>query len=174
MGKWPILTIAALLTLSCGQAQKGDAPGETASPQEAVAPVAETISGKFDAAMTSIAEGDIGRGAGSLLDITLLAGPEAELPEGFKDAIERARAAFAADEVAAGREHVGAALKIWDPEKEKATPAGGAEAETPGPVSQLFRDKIVAARDLMARGEAKSAVTSILEALLLLAPARGS
>ena len=171
MRTWPILATAALLALSCGQPQKGETPEKVASPGGTIASLSETISGKFDGALTSIAEGDIGSGLGMLLDITLLTGPEAGLPEGFKDAIERARAAYAADDMAGGREHVVAALGIWNPDRGEDAAAPRQDTGTPGPLAQLFRDKIVAARDLMTQGDSKSAVTAILEALLLLGPA---
>jgi hypothetical protein len=171
MRKWPIAAIAALLALGCGQPEKGEAPEKVASPEGTVAPVAEMIGGKFEGALTSIAEGDIGSGVGMLLDITLLTGPEAGLPEGFKDAIERARAAFAANDMAGGRKQVVAALGIWNPERGEDAAAPGPDTGTPGPLAQLVRDKIVAARDLMTRGDSKSSVTAILEALLLLSPA---
>ncbi len=174
MRKWPVLAIAGLLAFGCGPSDKEAAPEKVASPGETIAPLAEIIAEKFDGAMTSFAEGDIGRATGMLLDITLLVGPETDLPEGFKKEIEQSRGAYAANDLAAARGHIGTALKIWNPEKGGGEVAPGPDSGTPGPLAQLLRDKLVAARDLMARGDAKSAVTTILEALLLLSPARAN
>jgi hypothetical protein len=172
MNKWPIWTIVAIFTMSCGQARNSEVPGETASPQESVAPLAEKVGEMFDGAVEAIAEGDISRGVRTLLDITLMTGPEAGLPEGFKAEIDRAKEAFAENDTPGGREHIVAALKIWDPEKAEAAAVGNVESGTPVPVAQAFKDKILAARDLMIRGEAKSAATAILEALQVIFPER--
>jgi hypothetical protein len=170
---WPILAFGILLAVGCGREATEGRTAESAAPPETVAPVAAKIGELFDEALAAISGGEIGRGVGSLLDITLLTGPESEQPAGFAEEIGKARAGFLAGDMAAGLDHVAASLKIWDPEKGEAVAAPGPDSGgTPAPVAQMFKDKITAARDLMTRGDSKSSVTAILEALLMLAPAR--
>jgi hypothetical protein len=170
---WPVLAVAILLAMGCGREGTEGQTAESAAPQEAVAPVAAKVGEMFDEAVAAISGGEIGRGIGSLLDITLLTGPETEQPAGFAKEIEKARAGFSAGDMATGLDHVAAALKIWDPEKGEAAATPGPDSEAvPAPIAQFFKDKITTARDLMIRGEAKSGVTAILEGLLLLGPAR--
>jgi hypothetical protein len=178
MKKWMVLFVAAILIIGCGQGEKEDAvKAEVKGPdQESVAPVAQTIAGNFEGAMSSIAAGEISKGIGMLLDITMLTGPETVLPEGFKDSIEKARAAYEANDMAAGGESVRSALKIWNPksEGEETDVAGDAESSTPGPIAQIFKEKLTTAQNLMKEGDAKAAVSTILKALLLLSPATHS
>jgi len=173
MRSWPLLAFAILLAMGCGREGTEGRTAENAAPQEAVAPVAAKVGEMFDEVVTAISGGDIGQGVETLLDITLMAGPESERPAGFAEEIDKARAVFSAGDMAVGLDHVRAALEIWDPERAGAVAAPGTDSgTTPAPVAQVFKDKITAARDLMAQGEAKSGVAAILEALLLLGPAR--
>jgi len=166
---------AALFALSCGRGGPESRAPESAAPEEAVPPVAVKVGAMFDEALTAISGGEIGRGAATLLDITLVTGPETERPAGFAEQIELARAGFASDDTAAGLDHVAAALKIWDPDRGEEFVAPGSETEgAPAPVAELFKDRITAAKGLMMEGDAKAGVASILEALLLLGPARAS
>ena len=174
MRKWMILIVALVFVFGCGKREKEEAAEAAAVSSETVAPVSQVIDGNFESAINSIAEGDISRGVGMLLDITLLTGPDSDLPEGFKDRIEQARTSYQANDMAAGGEYVREALKIWNPSGEEEDVSGDVENMIPGPVAQIFRNKIIAARDLMKQGDAKTAVATILEALSLLSPAKTS
>jgi len=171
MKKWMLFIVVLVFVFGCGQGEKEEAPEAEVVSKETVAPISQEIDGNFEGAMDSIAGGEIGRGIGMLLDITLLTGPVSDLPEGFKDRIEQARASYQADDMAAGGEHVRQALKIWNPSGVEEAVSGNVETGMPGPVAQIFRDKILTARESMKQGDAKTAVATILEALLLLSPA---
>lgn len=173
MKKWMVLIIAAVFVFGCGQGEKEETVmADIKAPvQDNVAPVAQTIAGNFEGAMASIAQGEIGKGIGMLLDITLLTGPETDLPAGFKDSIEKARASYESNDMASGGDRIREALKIWSPAVEEEKMSDSAETQSPAPIAQIFKDQLTKARDLMKEGDAKAAVSTILKALLLLSPA---
>ena len=168
-----IILVAGLLIAACGDGRE-ETP-QSGEPVEAggeITPVARTIAGSFDAAVERISLGDASGGVGLLLDIPLMTGPEQSLPAGFKQHIEQARTAFAANDRAAFAAALRAALLAWIPDwSEDRKPLPGGKNHEPAPLARVFLDRIHSARELMKKGEAEPAVTVLLEALLLIQPA---
>lgn len=172
MNKWMVVITAAALVFGCAQGDAPDARAGTSPAAQDPASVAQAAAGHFDEAIADIAGGDVVQGVNLLLEIILLTGPEESFPEGFKAKIEEAHADFGIGDFAAGGADIRQALKIWDPTAEAESKAAvETESENQAALAQIFKDKLTAARDLLAQGEAKAAVTGILQALLMLSPA---
>jgi hypothetical protein len=178
MKKFSVVLMITMLVFCLGAIGRAKpalnrAPEQEKAQTQETAPVAQAIAASFEEAVNSIAGGDFVGGISLLLDITLLTGPEESLPEGFKDKIVQAKSEFAVNDLAAGGRNVREALKIWNPDAEvELTTGDESEAENPAPLARIFKGKIMSARDLMVEGDVKSAVTTILQALLMLSPAQ--
>ncbi len=175
MKKWIIVPAICLLLLSA--CSKGDSPEPaeeaTAPAEESIGAVAAQIAANLDDAKASLSEGEIAKGLGMLLDVTLLTRPEDQLPEGFKETITSAREAFNRMDFAAGGESVAEAWQIWSSETglSSETRAGEAEAErTPAPVAEGMSKLIDASKEDFKQGLANEGVAKILQALLLISP----
>lgn len=147
----------------------GHAAGAAAQEQTSLA---QAVAGRFDEAIACISGGEMEKGVDLLLGIILISGPEESFPEGFKARIEAARADVASGDLSAGIEDMRKALTLWEPAAEAEFKAGSeGESGNRAPLGRIFKDKLTTAEDLLILGEAKAAVTGILQALLLLSPA---
>jgi len=172
MKKWMVVFTAAALVFGCAQGDTPEARKGTSPAAQENASVAQAAAGHFDEAISGIAGGDVVKGVSLLLEIILLSGPEESFPEGFKAKIEEAHADFGVGDFAAGGADIREALRIWDPAAEaEAKAAGEGESGNQAALAQIFKDKLMAARDQLAQGNAKAAVKGILQALLMLSPA---
>lgn len=170
MKKWlwiPILVI--LLFMFCCQKQdKAKQTGvATESGGEEVAAIAQTIENNLDLAVENLEKGQVGDGAGLLLDSVLLVKPHGQWPEGFADNISTAKEHFAAGNFLDAVGSVSEALDlITQPEdNEQSTESGEIT-----PIAAIMKGKITEAKEEFKKGNADQGVISILEALQLFAP----
>lgn len=170
MKKWlwiPILVI--LLFMFCCQKQdKAEQTGvATESGGEKVAAIAQTIENNLDLAVENLEKGQVGDGAGLLLDSVLLVKPHGQWPEGFADNISTAKEHFAAGNFLDAVGSVSEALDlITQPEdNEQSTESGEIT-----PIAAIMKGKITEAKEEFKKGNADQGVISILEALQLFAP----
>jgi hypothetical protein len=170
MKKWlwiPILVI--LFFLLCCQGQDKDEPTEIAeeSGDEGVAAVAQTIATNLDLAVENLEKGQVGEGAGLLLDSVLLVKPHDHWPEGFGDNISSAKDNFTKGNFVDAVGYVTGALDLIKQPEKTAQSTGGGEI---APLAAVMKGKIAEAKEEFIKGNADGGVVSILEALQLFAP----
>lgn len=170
MKKWlwiPILVI--LLFLFCCQKQdKAEQIGvATESGGEGIAAIAQTIENNLDLAVENLEKGQVGAGAGLLLDSVLLVKPHDQWPEGFSGHISSAKEHFTAGNFPDAVGSVSEALDlITQPDDtEQSTESGEIT-----PVAAIMKGKITEAKEEFKKGNANQGVISILETLQLFAP----
>ena len=170
MKKWlwiPILVI--LFFLFCCQNQNKDEQAGVAAESggEAIASVAQAIANNLDSAVENLETGQVGEGAGLLLDSVLLVKPRDQWPEGFADFIASAKENFTAGNFAGAVGDVTDALDLikQSEESEQTTESGEI-----APIAAVLKGKIAAAKEEFKKGNADLGVISILEALQLFAP----
>ncbi|MFC2158530.1 hypothetical protein ACFLT9_11895 [Acidobacteriota bacterium] len=160
-----ILLISPLLVLGINR--------DRDSEQENVTPVAQSVASNLDKAENFLSQGAVSQGVSLLLDVTLMVYPEQRMPAGFKDHIQTAKKAFISQEFPAGCEHAAQALDLWKKGFELSDDAEGTgttESKTPGPIAELFKNKLIESRQQFKQGRADVGVAKILEAILFLSP----
>lgn len=182
MKKWiwiPVL-ILLIIIFSCQKKNKGElASSEKVPEKEEVSPVAKEVDNKILSAINNFEKGRASEGANVLLEAVLLTKPSEYMPEDFESTILAAREQFKDGNIPKGLELISEALLLIKTDAgitaEKAKEELKDEEQVkrkdePGPVAELVRNKILAAREEFKKGNAEKGVILILESLLLFGP----
>ncbi len=170
MKKWlwiPILVILFFLLCCRGKdkAEQTEMAGKSGG--EEIAAVAQTIANNLDLAVESLEKGQIGEGAGLLLDSILLVKPHDQWPEGFVDSVSSAKDNFTTGNFSDAVGDVNNALDLIKQREEVEQPKESGEI---APLAAVMKEKIAEAKEGFKQGDADGGVISILEALQLFAP----
>jgi hypothetical protein len=169
MKKWLLIPILVILffLLCCQSQEKAE---ETEVVEESgsgrIAAIAQTIANNLDLAVENLEKGQIGEGAGLLLDSVLLAKPNDMWPEGFSDNISTAKENFVTGNFS---DAVGNVTKALNLIKQPEDAEQSAESGEMAPLAEIMKGKIEESKEQFKKGNPDGGVISILEALQLFA-----
>jgi radical SAM superfamily enzyme YgiQ (UPF0313 family) len=184
MKEWMLIPILILLIilLSC-QKQNKEELSSLEKPQEQekeeIFPVAQEVEKKLVGAIENLQKGKVADGAGLLLEATLMVKPGEYWPDEFENTILLAKEQFQNGNLKKGIDLSSEALLLINPladmpdEEVKEEPMEAEQAQKkdePSPVAEIFRDKILLAKEEFKKGNAENGVILILEAFQLLSP----
>ena len=135
--------------------------------EESIAPIAQEVAQKLDAAVLQLSQGEIAGGIESLLDAIILTNPKGYISDDFDAKIQEAKNEIRKTNMDETLDLISNARLLLVSQEIKQEESVDIE---PSPVAEAVKTLILDAKDQFQAGKTLEGVTSILDALLLLKP----
>ena len=135
--------------------------------EESIAPIAQEVAQKLDAAVSQLSQGEIAGGIESLLDAIILTNPKGYISDDFDAKIQEAKNEIRKTNMDETLDLISNARLLLVSQEIKQEESVDIE---PSPVAEAVKTLILDAKDQFQAGKTLEGVTSILDALLLLKP----
>ena len=135
--------------------------------EESIAPIAQEVAQKLDAAVLQLSQGEIAGGIESLLDAIILTNPKEYISDDFDAKIQEAKNEIRKTNMDETLDLISNARLLLVSQEIKQEESVDIE---PSPVAEAVKTLILDAKDQFQAGKTLEGVTSILDALLLLKP----
>jgi len=135
--------------------------------EESIAPIAQEVAQKLDAALSQLSQGEITAGIESLLDAIILTNPGGYISDDFDVKIQEAKQEIQKKNMDETLDLISNARLLLVSQEIKQEKSVDIE---PAPVAEAVKTLILDAKDQFQAGKTLEGVTSILAALLLFKP----
>ena len=135
--------------------------------EESIAPIAQEVAQKLDAAVSQLSQGELAGGIESLLDAIILTNPKGYISDDFDAKIQEAKNEIRKTNMDETLDLISNARLLLVSQEIKQEESVDIE---PSPVAEAVKTLILDAKDQFQAGKTLEGVTSILDALLLLKP----
>ena len=135
--------------------------------EESIAPVAQEVAQKLDAALSQLSQGEMTAGIESLLDVIILTNPKGYISDDFDAKIQEAKNEIRKTNMDGALDLISNARLLLVSQEIKQEKSVDFE---PAPVAEAVKTLILDAKDQFQAGKTLEGVMSILDALLLFKP----